>query len=73
MGGAQPDCPSDGLVPGSGPGEGAGGAEGRPLIGFTVNQWTMEQVEADRGTMVRKRSVCSRTEHEWSRKEEQLI
>lgn len=57
-GGAQPDCPSDGLVPGIVAGEGLGGAEGCSLIGFTVIQWTMEQVEAERGTTGRTRGVC---------------
>lgn len=66
-GGAQPDCPSDGLMPGSVLGEMLGGAEGCPQIGFTINQWTMEQVEADTGTLVKKRNVCCRMEHNLER------
>lgn len=41
------------------------GAERCPLIGFTVIQWTMEQVEAERGTKGRKGEVytCGRMQY----------
>ena len=55
---AQPEYLSDGLVPGSVAGEGMEeGAEGCPLIGFTVTQWTMEQVEAEREGQQSEREV----------------
>lgn len=53
-GDAQPDCPSDGLVPGSVAREGLGGI---PLIGFKVIHWTMEQLEPERRTMGMKKGV----------------
>lgn len=57
-GGMQPDCPSDGSVPGSDGGE---GLRGVPIIRFRVLHWTVEQVEDGAKTMERKYEATQRT------------
>lgn len=56
-GGVQPDCPSDGSVPGSDVGE---WLRGVPVIRFRVVHWTVEQVEDGARTMERKYEATQR-------------
>lgn len=56
-GGVQPDCPSDGSVPGSDAGE---GRRGVPVIRFRVIHWTVEQVEDGARTKERKYEATQR-------------